>query len=491
MVGLTNEVYVYNNTLVNLERGLAERVFNVERDGAFGPPPIARDGAFLNLAEFANSIVKLVGVTTRITYDQFVASYTGRKATIYANAVSSLYIKPIRRQDAYMSTFVKAEKVVPSLGKEWPACRIIQPRSSRYNVEVGRYLKRLEKPLCAAIDELWGGIGGEPVVMKGLTVEKTASVLRTKFDKYHNPVAVGLDAIRFDQHVSIQALKWEHEVYARCFPGDERSFLRKLLKWQLVNKGWARAHDGVIKYTVNGCRMSGDMNTSMGNCLLMCGLVHEYARQRGIKLDLANNGDDCVVIMEQEDVNSFCEGLKEWFVDYGFSMKVESPVTEFEHIEFCRMRPVRCADGWVMVRRVSESIIRDLTTVLSVPGVVQARKWLGAVGLGGQSLTYGVPIVNHLYKMMTHVGLKSKMAESPWMADQGFMRLGTNRKEVPITPEARYSFWRAFGVTPDAQVAMENSMDLRCEVAPNVTSLAGITYNTICNIPHTRITCNG
>ena len=38
-----------------------------------------------------------------------------------------------------------------------PAPRVIQPRNVRYNVEVGRYLRRFEHYLYRGIDEIWNG----------------------------------------------------------------------------------------------------------------------------------------------------------------------------------------------------------------------------------------------------------------------------------------------------------------------------------------------
>lgn len=468
-------MFVYNNTLVNLERGLAERVFNVEVGGVFQPPPQARDGAFDRLDQFRDAVIKGVGSTTRVSYENFVSMYSGRKFTIYDNAVKSLSIRPVRKADSYTSPFVKAEKAVPTSAKPWPAPRVIQPRSPRYNVEVGRFLKLLEKPICRTIGEIWG----EPTVMKGLTVEGVARELHTKWCKYRKPVAVGLDASRFDQHVGRQALRWEHSVYAVCFHGSERRTLLSLLGWQLTNKGWARSSDGVIKYIVDGCRMSGDMNTSMGNCLLMCALVWLYSRERGVQCSLANNGDDCVVIMEERDVQRFNLGLTEWFLGFGFTMVVENPVWVFEHIEFCQMQPVKCVDGYVMVRNVLKSIKKDLTTILSITNKSQAQQWFWAVGSCGKNLTHGVPVVNHMYTHMLSLGLPSNLKNSPWLSDTGFMRLDTTRTEVPITPEARVSFWEAFGITPDEQLAAELELKPSCEWAHGVSTLAGLTFNTI------------
>lgn len=469
-------MFVYNNTLVNLERGLAERVFNVEVGGIFQRPPQARDGVFNNLNQFRDAVLRRVGPTTRISYDQFVGMYSGRKHTIYDNAVKSLLIRPLRKADSYTSTFTKAEKVVPTPTKPWPATRVIQPRTPRYNVEVGRFLKVLEKPICKAVDKVWG----EPTIMKGLTVEGVATQLYEKWSKYRHPVAIGLDASRFDQHVGVLALKHEHSLYERCFSGSDREALHKLLRMQLRTKGWARASDGVIKYTVEGCRMSGDMNTSLGNCYLMCAMVHRYCTERGVKCSLANNGDDCVVIMEERDKERFLAGLEEWFTEYGFTMKVEAPVYEFEHIEFCQMKPVFCVDGPVMVRDVLKSLKKDLTTILSVTNIKQARQWFWAIGSGGMSLTNGIPVLHKLYTEMCKQGVASNIKDSPWLSDTGFMRLKSHRVPVPITAETRYSFWRAFNITPDEQVELERIVP-NCQWAPGVSALAGNTYNFLCN----------
>jgi hypothetical protein len=475
VAGLSNPVIVHNNSLVNLVRGLAERVFNVEVAGRFQPPPKARDGAYARLDQFKRRVVAACPSTTRVSYTHFVSLYSGRKASIYANAVATLMVRAIRKADSYLSTFVKAEKVIPTITKPDPCPRVIQPRSPRYNVEVGRFLKCLEKPLCKAIDYVWG----ETVIMKGLTVEGVATQLRKKWERFGRPVAIGADASRFDQHVGGQALRWEHSVYTSLFHGTDRRDLKRLLSWQLLNKGWARAADGVVKYVVEGCRMSGDMNTSLGNCLLMCALMWQYCSERGIDASLANNGDDCVIFMDESDVERFGIGFSEWFLDFGFTMVVEAPVRIFERIEFCRQQPVWCGDAWVMVRTVLPALNRDLTTILSVQSLKQAQQWLYAIGVGGQSITWGVPIFQAFYEKLVRLGVESKVQDSPWLADSGFMRLRSNRVRQEITPEARVSFWLAFGVTPDEQMALEKDLDPTCCWAPGVSSTAGTTYNIL------------
>lgn len=471
--GLTNDVFVYNNTLVNLERGLAERVFNVERGGGFAPPPRPSVGAF---ASMHSLIPTLLGgmVSTRITYQEFLAMYSGRKATRYGQAIDSLLVKSVVERDSYLKTFIKAEKVLATDAKPWPAPRVIQPRSYRYNTEVGRYLKPLEHRIYKCINKLWG----EPVVMKGYTVEGTARVLRAKWNHFRNPVAIGLDASRFDQHVSVDALRWEHEVYLSCFHPSHREHLGRLLRWQLRNVGTARARDGHIKYHVDGCRMSGDMNTALGNVLLMCMMLYTYLRDKP-HVKVVNNGDDCVLIMEESDVSSVVPGISSHFLTLGFTMKIEAPVVVFEQIEFCRMKPVYTAQGYKMVRTAGSAFVRDLTTIISIPNQPAARKWLHAIGTCGQSITHGVPVCHAMYTRLVEAGLESRTAADTWMSDSGFARLRSDHAEpVYVSPEARFSYWLAFGITPDEQEVLE-SLRYDSDWAPGVSAKAGITLNRL------------
>lgn len=145
---------------------------------------------------------------------------------------------------------------------------------------------------------------------------------------------MGLDASRFDQHVSQDALKVEHKVWNRMTPGTCRPHLRRLLSMQLQNHGIAYLEGLKVKYTTDGCRMSGDMNTSSGNCMLMCLMLGSYLDTLKIKYRFANNGDDCVVIIDKRNLSKI-SNLQTWFLKMGFTMKVEKPVFEFEKIEFC------------------------------------------------------------------------------------------------------------------------------------------------------------
>lgn len=459
---LPREFGVHNNNVTNLLRGLTERVFNVEKENSagntvLGPPPKPGKGVFQ--AELRKCFAKLAPLLPHAvprTLHEVVADYKGdRRFKVYASAAESLERLAVQPDDARLTTFVKAEKI-DLTAKGDPAPRVIQPRTPRYNLEVGRYLKHLEKPIYKSIGALWGSV----TVFKGRNGIDRARGLREKWDRFNTPVAVGLDASRFDQHVSPDALRWEHNVYKACFasPSDKIA-LGRLLQWQVHNKGVGRAWDGSIRYEVEGCRMSGDMNTALGNCLLMSSLVWEWCRQTGVDAELANDGDDCVVIFEAHQLSKFTSGLKEWFLRMGFTMKVEPPAWIFEEIEFCQSRPVETAGGWVMVRDPRKAMAKDLHSVLPLDSPGMARGLCTSIGLGGSALCAGVPVCQSFYQALVRLGEGKFIGQHPSM-DTGFSRLcaGVEARDVPISDDARVSFWRAFGLLPSEQLLLETSL---------------------------------
>lgn len=444
----------HNNSVRNLRRSLVERVFCVEdRDGNLVPTPRPRPNTIRQrLSEFSRRLSKHAFPILPLSYDQFVDRYSGRKRKVYERAVESLHERPVGEKDAVVKSFVKWEKTA----KSDPAPRVIQPRDPRYNVEVGRYIAHAEKPLFRAIGKLFGGC----TVFKGMNASEQGTALAAAWSEFDHPVAIGLDASRFDQHVSVDALKWEHRQWEKFVPKAERKRLRKLLSWQLHNKGIGRADDGTIKYNVEGCRMSGDMNTSSGNCLLMCAMVYAYVRGCGVvKFRLVNNGDDCVLIVEKADLHRLV-GLQEWFLEMGFTMKVEPPVETLEEIEFCQTKPVWTPSGYKMVRDPRKAMAKDLTSACGINNPKVRRRWCHAMRSGGLALTAELPVWQDFYRMFpedTHAGELKPTQELAVYWESGLARLsrGMRASDAEISDETRYSFWVAFGVLPDEQRALE------------------------------------
>lgn len=431
----------------NMKSALLERMLTCKVGGVLVQPlSTSKEAVAEKLGAFGNAVVSLCPSFTPVSLDDFVEMYKGPKRNRYADAVASLRREPIRRRDGEVSAFVKREKA-----KFDKSPRAIQTRDPRYHAMVGRVLKPLEKKIYKAIAKVFDT---EVVVTKGLNLDGVATVLHRKWNKFTAPVAVGLDATKFDAHVSAPLLQWEHSVYTRVC---KLPWFKRLLGWQVNNKGKSFCPDGKVKYTCLGRRMSGDMNTGLGNCLIMCAMVYSYAKERGVHIELANNGDDCVVIMEQAGLEQFLNGLDEWFANLGFRLVAEPPVTIFEQIEFCQMHPIAVGDGYRMVRDPRVCLEKDTmcTMTLSDAGYFE---WLKGVSQCGLVATDGIPLLSSFYGALARESAHASKAITE-VTGMSFLVKGMTHRDRGVSQRTRFSFWLAYGVTPDQQVDLENELD--------------------------------
>lgn len=470
--GIPSSRYINTHTPCchNALRAIIERVFlrNGER------PPQVTPAAFKEaLSGIDSRLRSVLPKATPLPLPDTPGLWTGRKRKIYENAFWQTASTGWSTRDAGIGCFPKSEKTDFS-SKNDPAPRAIQPRSPAYNLRLARFLKLNEHRIYEAIAEaayvkgtMWRG-GRSPVVLKCYNPVERAEILHTKAMGFCNPVFLGLDASRFDQSVGRAALEWEHSLYEHMYAGQPtaRSELRVLLSHQLFNKGRVRLRDGGrIDYAVEGCRMSGDMNTALGNCLIMSSLVSGLLERLGVSGDFINDGDDCVVILESRDLPKFENAVEEHFTSAGFSMKVEAPVSHLEQVEFCQCRPVWNGEHYIMVRDWRKAMNNDASGFGRWNQNDQIGYQLGAVGQCGGHMAVGIPILQSFYASMRAAGKYRRVYEA--IAETGFGRMAATMQRstglsldalVPlrdITPRSRYSFWLAFGVFPEQQELME------------------------------------
>jgi hypothetical protein len=361
--------------------------------------------------------------------------------------------------------FVKGEFINGDV-KNDPAPRAIQPRHPRYNAALGVYIQPLEGRVYRALARLCGG----PTVMKGYNADQTGKILATAWSEFNSPVGIGMDASRFDQHVSVEALRFEHSVYLGAYKAhtSQRQLqeLEELLQYQVENRGVSRLPEANVRYEVQGNRMSGDMNTALGNCILMCLMVRQYCSERSIKFRLLDNGDDATVIVEECDAERYLAEVKPWFLKMGFTMKVEAPVRILEQVEFCQTHPVLVDGHYRMVRNPTTALSKDTTwktPAFTRHGAIDeraARAWLRAVGQCGMSLCSGIPVMQAFYSHLIEAGVTSKKVQGHGDGQSGFerMAMGLRRGPRPVTAATRHSFWLAFGILPDVQVCLEKAV---------------------------------
>nr|UQB76140.1 RNA polymerase [Flumine tombus-like virus 25] len=440
---------VFNNTLDNLLAGVIERVFYVrdKTTSALRAPytPIDDDRFMSRLSRFGKLMSRLATSRHPWSKARFTQCYTGKKLAVYLEAVESLKHNPPTREDSVVKIFIKRTEKTNLSAKSRPVPRVISPRDPRYNVALGCYVKKIEHDVYNNIARVYGS----STVLKGMNARQQGEVIQSHFESYSECAAIGLDASRFDQHVSKSALRFEHSVYKRFYPGDNK--LTWLLDMQLVNRCRGFVDNGGVKYVVDGTRMSGDMNTGLGNCLIMCALVYSYAAERNVGIRLANNGDDCVVFMDRRDELKFKEGLHQWFREMGFDMKVDKTVYHVEGVVFCQTQPVWDGDGYIMCRDPVLGLGKDHVSVRSLNSEKDYNRWIAAVGEGGISLAGGLPVFQDFYRTLVRDSKGAKPLYTALDVESGQykLRCGLHRKYKKVSDETRNSFYLAFGITPD------------------------------------------
>lgn len=433
---------------------ITERIFFVkDKDGKLVPPPAPEEGIYSELDYILDHFKKFARYTAPLTKEQFLGTYVGRKREIYENAFKSLENRKLTRKDAHVKFFLKSEKLPEKEGKE-TIPRGISPRSPRYNARIGPFIKRVEKMVYKRINDLFGST----TICKGLNAHERGMAIEGNWKRFDKPVAIGLDASRFDQHVSIQALQFEHRIYETFFPGNKQ--LPMLLKWQLHNRFKCFVGDNLVTFKRSGMRCSGDMNTALGNCLIMSSLVHKFCRDRVNKFALVNDGDDCVLFIESKDLG-IVNDIPSHFRRYGFTMKVEQPVYRMEDIEFCQSKPVYDGDRWLMVRDPRVALAKDTMAHYEIRPGRHLKNWFYDVGQCGMSLTGGIPVMQNFYQAMLRSGRRSNKVRLERGPESGmeFLAQRMTRKYKPPTDAARVSYWRAFGLCPNSQVKLEEWYD--------------------------------
>lgn len=440
-------VETHSNSTANALNSLAERVLGTFRGAQFVHTARPTDFVDDTMRGIRQSVLRHMGpVQPKMTHMQYAMSLKGSKRTVAERAAQSLMEKALVDRDANLSSFVKKSK-----DKCGALPRLIQPRGPRFNVMLGSWLRPIEHKVYRA----FATSRGYTVIHKHLNPEQRGAQFAENYAAFKRPVMVGLDASRFDKHISPAALEFEASLYLAHYRHDPE--LVRLLRMQIQNKGYINTDDGdTIVYTVNGSRMSGDVNTSLGNVIIMAILALAYCDIRGIKARLANDGDDCVVFLEEDDLEVFLTGLEAWFLAKGFPMTVEQPVRSLEEIEFCQCKPMFISGRWIMVRSVVKCLQHD---TLYIGPEREYEKILAATGLCGLSLYGDVPVLGVFYRALARVSPLGQRALDTGKLTGGlawsYRCGGASERAFNPSPEDRYSFYCSSGIKPAEQEELE------------------------------------
>lgn len=444
----------YNDCTCNQKVSVANRVLKAV-------PQMTRSGKRM-LTKILPVMKRSTQLTEMETDEDFCNRYSGMKRRRYESACAELNAHGLHAKDCYCTMFVKCENINPT-AKFRPEPRAIQFRAPKFNVAISRYLKPIEEHIyrMALHGKYFTGL---PVVAKGMNTYQRASMIQQKMSQFANPRVISLDGKRFDLHVNKDLLKFEHKFYAMF--NNDPEFL-DLLRKQLANTVVSRRG---FRYKTSGGRMSGDMNTGLGNCVITVMMIAAYTQSTlKCKVDLLVDGDDFLIFIDESNLSKFMSTFEEAFLSFGMEMEFAGVASTMEEIEWCQTRPVQVQAGrWRM--------IRDPIRVLS--HVLVGKKWqvsrqkslMSAIALCEQALAQGVPVLQNMARALWRNGGESiqhlyeleKKDPIFWRASMELswdtmLRKGFEFVEPSL--EARESFAKAFGISVQQQRDWEHYLD--------------------------------
>jgi hypothetical protein len=420
------------------------------------------------------------GKINRLSWAGFVSGYKGPKLRRYTRALEKLSKTGWMDKYAQAELFVKPDSADPDLKGSYDP-RAIQGRHPCYNIMLGAYLKPFEEWFIHV--DNWNELLGEApggymnwsvpsgrLVAKGLSMKQRGRLIEDKWQRLRNPVGFDCDASRFDMHVHLLMLMMEHLVYITAFAGNEE--LSFLLRKQRRNFG--RSFGG-WKYKTVGKRMSGDINTGLGNTLIMLFIFIFYTAWLNSqpskdgcvfvcggwmswngKWDFICDGDDSVFFTEAENVAVFQATFSQFAANLGFKMTVGSPVFEIEHVNFCQSNPVWVNGGYTLVRNPRKALSGALCAKRNLRSDKEARNLLWAVGKCELALGEGVPVMQAFASACIRNGHPHKSLDYiRFELSYRYWHLDANVAPKPVSAATRVSYERAFGVTIADQLYLE------------------------------------
>lgn len=411
-------------------------------------PDITDRGKRILTASFRRLRSKLPFVP-ELSDEEFLAGYKGKKLKRYQDAIDSLEREALSESDARVAGFVKAEKFDPT-AKENPDPRMIQSRSPRYNVVVGKFLKPMEKELYRIKTPR-----GTRLIFKGLNSLQRGRLMLKKWSRFRRPIWKPGDCKRWDRHLKKWVLQQEHRTFRRMNPSPR---LARALELQCRNK--VRTSKGV-RYVVEGNRMSGDMNTASGNCLDASAMIAGAAAEVGLEdWDAADDGDDMGMMVEEEN-EGLVDRFPEMFLEFGQELDMGPAIRDIHDIEFCQCRWMFGPRGPQMVRNWKRVLSRDCcgTRHWTDPNI--ARDMLYAVGMSNLAESAGIPILQSFALRCIELS-SGKMPKAAYSEEDILMRYQQELKSwhgpvipLDVTLETRMEFWRAWKVDLETQTDIE------------------------------------
>jgi len=357
-------------------------------------------------------------------------------------------------RDANVKLFVKADKLT-KCQPEKP--RPISARSPAFNIEWGKYIKPVETFLTP-----WKGprrgLVRSRIFTRGLRPDQKAALIAGKLDRFACDLWL-IDASNFDASVRVEHLRGIHAVY-RALVGSSSEFER--LAHHTVKNNVTTSSG--IKYSILGNRMSGDVDTAIGNSLISVLCLQAMALGFNLpKWDAVVDGDDCLFYVPRGSLTN--RDIDSMMGELGFITECRKLNYQecLERVEFNRAQLVTDNGRLRLIRQPDRALATLGVTHRHLTTRTEYLRWLLGAARAEAYVSAGVPCVGPLCSSIErHLRGFKPLYDGSFVVKQGMFidtRLLLPVATPTISGEMRSSYAVAFGVSVGDQVAFERSID--------------------------------
>jgi hypothetical protein len=216
--------------------------------------------------------------------------------------------------------------------------------------------------------------------------------------------------------------------------------------------------------------MSGDMDTGLGNSMIMYLMLKSYLAQHQIRGSIMVNGDDSLVVINATDVSK-AKNLS-IFTKFGFNMKFDIAYN-IHKADFCQSRLFYSDYGPMMALTPERGIDRAGWTTMKY-SFQNARAYVNTIGKCNRAAHWACPV---LYKLATMMIQAANTSQEVWLrpywAEYKQMLSKWWRKEEPtISMAARLSYEEAWDIPVTEQIRREQNMKVQVTYEPTLTQRA-------------------
>jgi hypothetical protein len=354
------------------------------------------------------------------------------------------------------------------LGGPVPYPPFISPSRAIWNIDprtnaIGAvFYPLVEKPMMSIIDPTDRVARATRVIAKGSNNTTRAQTIVAKKRAIRNCVTRALDTSRNDartrRHLLRAQLKCDVQVCPRL---PLRELLGRNLHSSILTFGPHRLNR--VSARMDDVRRTGAFDTGGGTSEIQVAMVMEALHGAECPVntwDVYDDGDNAILFAPLDLINAYSAIVDDFAQAIGLVLEWDPVALTDEEIIFCRAHLLVVGSSHLLVRNPTRAFSHFFSCDLQLPEG-QLLPYLKTVAIGESIANLGVPVLGPIFAHIARALRDVQYYRGPpkllarrkefWDSERA---ASWRRNPVP-SDASRTSFEAAFGITPDAQLAME------------------------------------